>query len=255
MGSLRRKAWSLAPVGLVVALSAFSDGNDLPMAANQRVASPPPVVRMPTTVEVVVSPAAVSAGLDTTPSTTIEAVTALSQPSPSVVYRYRVATKGRVISDVGEFAAQVAATLQDPRGWALDHSVAFAEVPNGGDFTIWLATPDQMRGFDRICSARYSCQSGRNVVVNEERWLRGGFLTMELDDYRTQVVNHEVGHWLGLSHSSCPGRGQPAHVMQQQSKGGTFLGPCQPSAWPDAGERKVVGKRLGLTGLAPVPDG
>ena len=51
--------------------------------------------------------------------------------------------------------------------------------------------------------------------------------------YAAVVVNHETGHWLGLGHASCPGRGRPAPVMQQQSIG---MQGCTPNAWPLDGE-------------------
>ena len=40
---------------------------------------------------------------------------------------------------------------------------------------------------------------------------------------------HEVGHWLGLGHRTCRGRGTVALVMQQQSKD---LRGCVANAWP-----------------------
>ena len=61
------------------------------------------------------------------------------------------------------------------------------------------------------------------MVINQTRWRHASpawnAAGRSLRDYRHMVVNHEVGHWLGLGHSGCPGAGKPAPVMMQQSKG------------------------------------
>src|SRR5690606_37847259 len=41
-------------------------------------------------------------------------------PPPDITYTYSVSSAGQVTSDVEEFAAHAAVTLNDPRGWALD---------------------------------------------------------------------------------------------------------------------------------------
>ena len=171
----------------------------------------------------------------------------------TVEYRFEVATRGPVGTDVEAFAGTVAGILADGRGWALDGRVRFTRVASGGDFTVWLAAASAMRSFGPPCHPRYSCRSGRNVVINEDRWMAGSQPWVgPLEGYRTMVVNHETGHWLGFGHSACGGSGRPAPVMMQQSKG---TGTCEPNPWPMASEREAFARRLqpaGAPATAPV---
>ncbi|MDR1118472.1 MAG: DUF3152 domain-containing protein, partial [Bifidobacteriaceae bacterium] len=64
---------------------------------------------------------------------------------------------------------------------------------------------------------------GRNIILNELRWeegaLPGVMDEVPIREYRKMVTNHEVGHWLGHhQHSACPGEGELAPLMMQQSK-------------------------------------
>ena len=145
------------------------------------------------------------------------------------VLTYSVATRGEVGAEGAGFAADVAAVYAEPRGWLRSHR-RFAQVPRGGDFTVVLAQASLVPTWSRSCSALYSCRVGRNVIINVDRWRAGArAFPGSLAQYRQMVVNHETGHWLGLGHASCPGRGRPAPVMQQQSKG---MQGCAPNAWP-----------------------
>jgi hypothetical protein len=162
--------------------------------------------------------------------------------APAAEYHFSVATRGPVGSDVEAFAGTVAGVLVDPRGWALDGRVRFTRVQSGGEFTVWLAAASAMRSFGPPCHPRYSCRSGRNVVINEDRWTAGSEpWAGPLEEYRTMVVNHETGHWLGFGHAPCGGSSQPAPVMMQQSKG---TGACAPNPWPLPSEREAFERRL-----------
>lgn len=160
-----------------------------------------------------------------------------------MVVTYDVSTKGVVTAGIAEFKQQANATLNDQRGWAR-MGVTFQEVESGGQFTLILAEASQV-GLYAGCSAEYSCNVGRYVIINQDRWTgatpswngAGG----SLRDYRHMVVNHETGHWLGHGHASCGGAGQAAPVMQQQS---INLGVCSFNPWPLTSE--LWSTRLGI---------
>jgi len=172
--------------------------------------------------------------------------TGAASGAPSSVITYSVRGKGNV-SDLGSFAAVAAATYADPRGWSLGGSLRFDRVDDGGDFTLWLVADDLMSTFGGACDITWSCRNGRNVVINEDRWLgsSGSWIAAggPLDTYRQMVLNHETGHWFGFPHAACPAAGAPAPVMQQQSM---TLAACTPNPWPLPTERSAVAAARGV---------
>jgi hypothetical protein len=160
-------------------------------------------------------------------------------PAPSVrVVTYSIATDGAVVSDVNEVAAIAAQTYADSRGWS-GAGIAFQQVDGGGSFTIVLANANAVPGYaPGVCDNVYSCQAGRYVVLNDDRWSQGSpAWPGPLDAYRQMVLNHETGHWLGLAHAFCPGVGAPAPVMQQQS---IDMQGCAVNSWPLPWELDLV---------------
>jgi hypothetical protein len=168
---------------------------------------------------------------------------------PERTFTYRVEVRGAVTADVEEFARHAASTLSDHRGWTLGGSVEFRQVSGHADFTLWLSTAAQVPSFSSLCSSEWSCRVGPNVIINEDRWQRATpTWPYGRASYRDYVINHEVGHWLGEGHWSCPGgTGTRAPVMAQQSKGRTAMGQCRFNVWPTEAERRSVAQRHGVT--------
>lgn len=161
-----------------------------------------------------------------------------------IVVTYSVTTRGVVTANLNEFKQQANATFNDPRGWAA-MGVFFQEVANGGQFTLVLSEASQLPSFSSGCSSEYSCNVGRFVIINQDRWMGAtpswNAASGSLRDYRHMVVNHETGHWLGHGHRDCGGPGQPAPVMQQQS---INLQGCSFNPWPLKAE--LSSTRLGI---------
>ncbi len=152
--------------------------------------------------------------------------------------KYRVVVENGITGiTANQFASRVVQTLSDKRSWIGTGQVRLQRVPNSAkyDFTIYLVTP-QTR--DHLCgdesagrSDQYtSCRNGSRVVLNVARWVHGvPDYGAPLERYRTYMINHETGHRLGHHHQKCPGKGDPAPVMQQQTLG---LHGCTANAWP-----------------------
>ena len=171
--------------------------------------------------------------------------------NPTRTYTYEVRTRGTVYADLATFKRVAAQTMNDRRGWSLGGSIRFREVSSGGSFTLWLASPSSMPSFDPICSPDYSCRVGRNVIINDLRWRTGTSAWPAVAEYRHYVVNHELGHWLGRGHVSCPASGALAPVMQQQSIG---LQGCRSNSWPVASEKSAVASAYGVAVRSSRPD-
>ena len=159
--------------------------------------------------------------------------------------RYRVVVERGTGQDAAAFAARVDAVLTDPRSWIASGELRIRRVADAGaaDFTIYLATPvtsERMCAEGGLTTERYtSCRLPGQVIINLARWQEAvPDYGAPLETYRTYVINHEVGHEFGEQHEACPGPGEPAPVMQQQTYG---LRGCVANAWPYLDGRRYSG--------------
>ncbi|MEV7640512.1 DUF3152 domain-containing protein [Streptomyces rubiginosohelvolus] len=161
---------------------------------------------------------------------------------------YRVEVENGIGVDPDRAAADIAAVLADPRGWSHGGERSFRQVADGSaGLVIRIATPTTT---DRECGAyglntrgEVNCRGGEKVMVNLKRWQLGSpQFDGPVSEYRALIVNHEVGHWLGRGHETCPGKGRPAPAMMQQIDG---LKGCVANAWPyDAKGRYLGGPKV-----------
>ena len=145
---------------------------------------------------------------------------------------FRVELESGLAIDPSCFAHAVVGVLDDPRGWS-GPGRRFRRVDGGTyDLSITLASPATT---DELCwplrtGGVLSCRRGNRVIVNFYRWMNGGeAFGADLSGYRSYLINHEVGHFLGLGHADCPAEGATAPVMMQQTKG---VGDCVANGWP-----------------------
>lgn len=156
-------------------------------------------------------------------------------PEAERTVRVAIVTERELLVDTDAFAELVFDTANDERGWGGDGSVSFDLVIEEADLTIRLAAPGTV---DELCAplptnGYTSCRIGDEIILNVDRWSSAtpDFLDAggTVEDYRTYLVNHETGHYLGYGHeTSCRADGR-APVMMQQT---LDLGGCEPNGWP-----------------------
>ncbi|MFI8517672.1 DUF3152 domain-containing protein [Streptomyces sp. NPDC085481] len=170
------------------------------------------------------------AGTFTTAQSTGDAV-----GSGGSLRRYRVQVEDGVDISAREAAEEIQKILAHPRGWAAHGRGRFQLVSENADFVIRIATPATA---DQLCLANgmnthgeLNCETTTGVVVNLKRWLLGSpTFAGGPAEYRHLIINHEVGHEIGIrQHMGCPGPGRLAPVMMQQIKG---LNGCRSNAYP-----------------------
>ncbi|MEU3748143.1 DUF3152 domain-containing protein [Streptomyces narbonensis] len=149
--------------------------------------------------------------------------------------RYRVQVEDGIELSARSAAAEIQQILDHPRSWAAHGRGRFQLVSQNADFVIRIATPDTA---DALCARQglnthgeLNCETTDGVVVNLKRWMTGSpTFAGEAAEYRHLIINHEVGHEIGIrQHMGCPGPGKLAPAMMQQIKG---LNGCRSNAFP-----------------------
>jgi hypothetical protein len=168
--------------------------------------------------------------------------------SAGTLKRFRLAIEGGAGVDAAAFAAAADTILGDPHSWVASGQVRFQRVAGdaAAEFTVFLATPATS---ESMCLAggfhtnRYtSCRLSGKVIINVARWMTAiPNYGAPLSVYQAYALNHEVGHELGHGHEACPGAGQLAPVMQQQTFG---LKGCLANPWPYVNGQLYSGPKL-----------
>lgn len=218
-----------------------------------------PEIEPPATAVVTTAPSATetpttdapTTGAPTTVSPTTATPSTETTTPPASVIPISIRLDRRVGDEAtAGFDAFVESVLTDERGWSrAGFEFRFGEADAA--YTVVLAEGSEV---DELClpydtGGRFSCQIGPVVALNADRWrVAVESWPGSLDEYRTMLVNHEVGHLTGQHHPAvrCPGEGQPAPVMAQQSSG---VAPCTANPWPLDWEIECAA--LGLEPLAP----
>lgn len=158
---------------------------------------------------------------------------------------YRILIEVGLEDELPEWVRTVNGVLADDRGWKAAGR-ELVPVTDHARFSVVLARP---RTIDRLCSplrtiGKFSCGRGGRAALNLDRW-REGIDTWgeDIEGYRLYMVNHEVGHLLGVPHKRCTGAGDSAPVMLQQT---ISLEGCEPRGWPTEAEIDWLRDRRGI---------
>lgn len=158
-------------------------------------------------------------------------------PPPVLQIRYRIEVRSADPA-LADAARVIGSVLEDPRGWQ-QAAIDFVEDPDAPHVIALVEGADaQVLCQPYDVGGRFSCQNGPLVVLNAIRWREAvPHWPGDLASYREMLVNHEVGHLLGMHHLRCTAPGAVAPVMEQQS--GTLRG-CQANAWPTPVELRLA---------------
>lgn len=151
--------------------------------------------------------------------------------------RYKVSIDNSIKRNLKNFQNQVHKILTNPKSW----KVNFIQDDKNYDFEIILTPAKKVVDICHFEGLSCADMIENKVYINNYRWTKGAKPSqLNLRDYRIYLINHEVGHILGLMHAT-PKKGRKAPVMNQHTLG---LKGGLPWMWPLPSEQKILKKLL-----------
>ncbi|MEO1273118.1 MAG: DUF3152 domain-containing protein, partial [Myxococcota bacterium] len=217
----------------VAAALASSPTHTTPEPADEATLGQPTAQLLPQPVELKKASFRVVVPLASSPDRSVQ------DDSTATHIRYRVMVEEGLEKEATELAVTVDTVLNHADGWR-QAGYTFEHVSDDEDITVLLAHPDTI---DRLClpmktGGVLSCAAKRRAHLNHWRWTDGAETWGDdVKGYRSYLINHEVGHLLGMRHMKCPKPGAPAPVMLPQTK---YLARCAPNGIPTPSEHVIL---------------
>jgi hypothetical protein len=144
---------------------------------------------------------------------------------PSATYTYCTSATSQAESEV--LSDSVASTLTDSTGWSLGGRLRFAPVQNNCNLSIRLVRATQMSSLSATCSGQSTCRLGNQIELNLSNWMVPPTTwTQGTGSYRQQMIEHEIGHWLGFDHGSCTLKSSAVPILESPT---VILNGCSPN--------------------------
>ena len=152
------------------------------------------------TVNALVGAVTAAQSLDYTASTSkVTSAPKLAGTAPA----WPVASYGYCLAGTGD-AGKVVSVLSDKAGWALGGRLHFTKAESDCNFNINIMSAAAVTSLDPGCKGQTTCLSGNVIAISDNAWQQApAKWSGTLDTYRTELINNEVGHWLGFQHASC----------------------------------------------------
>lgn len=140
-----------------------------------------------------------------------------------------------------QFLNKIQQVLNDPKGWNKygyyfeyvgNENTSRKKLENKNILVIELSPKNKIaRMFPGFEDLSVYVPSIHSIFINANNFFGGSKSDLPVDDYQTYVINHEVGHALGLPHNEAP-KDKIASIMQQQSKGPEHIYPAKSNPYP-----------------------